>query len=95
MAFSLLGLLIFLALAAGIVAVAGFSISKLGSRPSFEREHLDRLREVLDRLSDVESRIDELADTTARVAELEERADVTERVLAEVRAHKAVPPGGD
>ena len=93
MAFSLVGLLMFLMLFAGIVVVAGVGISKLSGRPSLDGERLDRLREVMDRLTDAEARLDELAETDARLAELEERADFAERVLAEVRDRKQVPPG--
>jgi len=94
MAVSLVGLMMFLALFALVVVAAGFGISKLGARPSLDHERLDLLRDVLDRLADAEARLDELADNAARLAELEERADVAERVLADVRARKEVPPGG-
>ncbi len=87
MAFSLVGLLMFLMLFAGIVIVAGFGMSKLGNRPSLDRE-------VSDRLAEIEARLYELAeDTHARLAEVEERTDITERVLADVRDRKQVPPG--
>ncbi len=93
MALSFLGLLMFLAMVAVVVVGVGFGISKLGSRPSLDRDRLDRLREVMNRLADAEARLDELADTEARLGELEERVDVSERVLADVRAHKEIPPG--
>jgi len=87
MAFSLVGLLMFLALFAGIVIVAGLGISKLSNRPSLDRE-------VSDRLAEIEARLYEIAeDSHARLAELEERTDITERVLADVRDRKEIPPG--
>jgi hypothetical protein len=92
MAFSLLGFLIFLVMLATIVIATAFGLSKVLGRPSVEREQL-YLREVMDRLADVEARLDELADTDARVAELEERVDVSERVLADVRGRKEISAG--
>jgi hypothetical protein len=87
MAFSLVGLSMLLTMFVGIVIVAGIGISKFSNRPSLDRE-------VSDRLAEIEARLYELAeDTHARLAEVEERTDITERVLADVRARKEIPPG--
>ena len=93
MVFSLMGLVMFLMLFAGIVVFAGLGISKFSGRQSLDGERLDRLREVMDRLADTEARLEDLADTDTRLAELEERADFAERVLTDMRDHKQISPG--
>ncbi len=60
----------------------------LRKRATAEADMLERLQDIEARLADV----DTLTGVAGRLAELEERLDFTERVLAEVRGRVQLPP---
>ena len=63
-------------------------LMRLGKASVPDSPVAERLRELEARLAD----FDKLPDVEARVAELEERLDFTERALLEVRSRAPLPP---
>ena len=81
--------------AIGAMATIASAVAKRlrgGSGPSEEVMH--RLEETEQRLSEAEARLDELSGADARLAELEERSEFTERLLQQQRERERLL-GGD
>lgn len=71
-----------------IIAVANTVVRRLNARTPVESQQLEA------EMADIRSRLDDAEAARGRIAELEERLDFAERMLAQQREHSRLPGGG-